>query len=494
MNSRREPHPRKSRFFLEENWPRELPAVVAIAVSAAAMVILLLVWPPIGVADNGDFQRIMGMSGLGYGPGPEEERFFRYFHAEYAAGWEYFGQGYYPSTSWVYTILAVGLESLLTWDGRFDIRWLAALYMLSLLASAALLFRWARDEGTVFRWLLAAFAVFGCSDLAYTAYFNSLFGEPMAFVATLFLFVCALGLISGPDRLRPRWWTGFIVGALGLIGSKVQNAPIGLLLALLALGYGFVACAGDAAWKKRTRIGALIIALFSVGIYAAAPSSFKDINKYQSVFYGILLHSPDPEADLRELGLDPSLAVNAGTNYFETAPIPQTGPEIREKFQNVIGHGDIVRFYLAHPGRLLSQLAKASEYAFTIKPSYLGNYEPEAGKGAGAVSRSWSWWSEWKANALPHHWSVIAGLYAAFLAVCAWEWRLARRLRSGTREWGAYAGGTLAAIGAMSYAVPVVADGFADLEKHLFQFNITFDLMAAIVLAWTVRKLLRPRR
>ncbi len=56
--------------------------------------------------------------------------------------------------------------------------------------------------------------------------------------------------------------------------------------------------------------------LGSAAMYLFAPKELKEINMYQTVFYGVLKDSPTPAQDLKELGLPPELAVLQNTNFF----------------------------------------------------------------------------------------------------------------------------------------------------------------------------------
>ena len=58
---------------------RGLPAYLVIAAIAAAVAWQLLTPRPIGLADNGDFPRIMGRFDIGYLSDKYEDRYFGYF-------------------------------------------------------------------------------------------------------------------------------------------------------------------------------------------------------------------------------------------------------------------------------------------------------------------------------------------------------------------------------------------------------------------------------
>jgi len=49
----------------------------------------------------------------------------------------------------------------------------------------------------------------------------------------------------------------------------------------------------------------------------------------------------------------------------------------------------------------------------------------------------------------------------------------------------------VALIAIISVAVPLVGDGEADLGKHLFLFNVSFDIMIVFTVIWLVSQVRR---
>ncbi|MNW21242.1 hypothetical protein D3C71_2220450 [compost metagenome] len=46
----------------------------------------------------------------------------------------------------------------------------------------------------------------------------------------------------------------------------------------------------------------------------------------------------------------------------------------------------------------------------------------------------------------------------------------------------------LGLIGLFSFLVPILGDGRADIGKHLFLFNVCFDMMAVSMFGWILHK------
>ncbi|AJY75481.1 hypothetical protein [Paenibacillus beijingensis] len=470
------------RYWFKLEW-------VAAVCGAGILIYLLFGHPFIGVADNGDFLRVIATSGLNYDPDGTDyrDRFFGYAHMHYA--YETF-RGAYISTQIIPVIIARYIGWI--WDRHlFDIRVLALIYMILMASAAYLIVRTGKTSSRAAGIVLAAAVLFVFFDIGYAAYFNSFYGEPVSF---LFLLLTAgTGMmLAGQERPSPKLLAAFFVCVLMLACSKIQNTPIGIVFALY--GLRFVRLRYDWSWRKLVLICCAGLFVLSAAMYVFAPKQLKHINIYQTVFYGILNGSPDIEGDLKALGLPPELAVNAGTNFFQTdTVIKQDAPEMKAMFYDRISHKDVLLYYLTHPQRLLQKMDKAAGSSMTIRPYYLGNYEKEVGKPYGAIAYAYSGWSELKRQYMPHSLLFIILFYALYYAVALIEY--ARSISTSVRiriELLMLVG----FVGFFSFIVPILGDGLADLEKHLFLFNVAFDMMAVTAVVWVVyriARLVRPK-
>src|SRR5690606_14627585 len=134
----------------------------------------------------------------------------------------------------------------------------------------------------------------------------------------------------------------------------------------------------------------------------------------------------------------------------------------------------VAAFYMKHPDRLIRKLEVAAQHGMTIRPYYLGTYEKGEGMPYGAVSTKFDFWSEFKRQALPNTLWFLVPFCLAYAAVLIWEYRRAQHVR---QKVYVETFAVLAVIGAISFAIPIIGDGEADLSKHLFLFNVCFDLM-----------------
>lgn len=456
-----------------------------IAFSFAVLVILycILIMKPIrGVADNGDFARIMNSTGLFYFSEDPFDRYFGFVNRLYDIGYAIPFGGGYLSTQLPLVLLAIFLSKSVMGTAIFDIRFLAAIYILVLVVSIFFVVRGGRKHTGVLGLVPALSVLFIFCDIGYTAYFNSLYGEPVTLVFLLLMAGMALTLAIGE---KPAIWmlSLFCVGALFFSGAKVQNTPAGLLVALLCLRLAWLR--KDAVWKRISILAAVLVMVISLACYASVSKDIKVCNKYQTVFYGILRGSPNPAGDLKELGLDPSLAVLADTNYFmNNYPIDIKAPAFKEMLYDKISYTNVAAFYLRHPQRFLQKLEYAAENGFKLKQGF-GNYEKYPGIQYKQTSNVFGFWSDFKMGALPHTLPFVCAFYITAMLALLYEYKRAER--SKMRFYIEFLG-VITLMGIIQFVLPIIGDGDADLSKHLFLFNISFDLLFATGLTYLAQK------
>jgi hypothetical protein len=185
------------------------PALTAALLTGVIMLILLFLPSAVGMADNGDFYRIMAGNGLYKLDRYEADQYFSYFSTQYGMYQYYneFGSGF-QSAQTPLIRMAITLNKLFTGqDGIFDIRFQAAILALYCMAAVYLITKYAtlRAKGP-FAYLIALLAVFIFADAGYIAYFNSFYAEGLAFVSFLAAIASALLLSAeaGGDALGIR--------------------------------------------------------------------------------------------------------------------------------------------------------------------------------------------------------------------------------------------------------------------------------------------------
>jgi len=234
-----------------------------------------------------------------------------------------------------------------------------------------------KTNNKVINGLLVALVIIVFVDVGYIVYFNSMYGEAVAYI---FLFLTmAFGIQLVRQKYSSVWLVIlFYVWALLLARSKTQYTPAGFIVALLAIRLWFMR--KGAVCRSLIVSGTALLLTLSFICYKSSPAWIDKINIYQTIFYGILKDSPHPEWDLRDLDVDPTLAVNAGTHFWSDAVIPQEDSRLYKELYGKIKFPDIAKYYLIHPERLWSKLEATADYAWIIRSSiegtaFLGNYE-----------------------------------------------------------------------------------------------------------------------
>lgn len=463
----------KKRWFKSE---------IAIVIAAAVvMFVVLMLSPIIGVADNGDFDRIMTAGGIYYDADESyQDRYFSYFHQQYeyvAAKW-----GGYVSTQ-ILIVLVAGLVGRVLNGDFFDIRVLSFMYAVMYLAALYIWMKYNKSESKLLNAVTVAIAVFVFVDIGYIAYFNSFFGEAITLIFMLMTLGFGLAVVQSKEPSK-RLLLFFYIASFCLVCTKLQNAPIGLLLILIGLRFWSIRT--DRSWRKMIFISSAVLLFATAVMYFAAPKDLKNINLYQTVFFGILKDSPNPEAALKELGLPVELKVLAGTNYFQgDTAIKQNDPILFEYLYNRLGHKDVLLYYMKNPSRFIQKMERGAENGMTIRPYYLGSYDQSEGKPKGAVAYTFSGWSQFKREHVPNTLAFVILIYVLYYAGVVFEYTRKHNLRDRARV-DIFAG--IGLIGMFGFAVPLLGDGEADLGKHLFLFNVCFDLMLVVGLIYMIRK------
>jgi hypothetical protein len=464
--------------------------VVAAAVTAAALLLTLelLTRPILGLANNGDFEKVMGYAGLQYRETGFDAKYLQHVVRVFDAvrpGWYRSG---YVSSETLLALAARRLPGAVSGGRLFDIRALGLLEAALLLSALGLLVAACRDLAPAAQWGAAAFLVLIFTDVGYAAPLNSFYSQSASLVFVLLTAgVAALGIRRG--RLDGGLLVAYVVCAALFVASKPQEAIQGPLLALFALRLAGVSWRGS--WRRGAAWMALGLCAFSLWYYRAAPrDSIRNVGLFHSVFLDLLPHSPDPPRDLAEMGLDADLLAYEGMNAYQPGS-PINEPAFRARFFDRFGYTDLVRFYLARPARLLDRLRRGAPSAFRLRPWRLGNYERDSGFPPNAMTRHFAVWSDLRLEFAPHAVACLLLFFVANAAACLAGYRRAsprgRLARDGI--------GVLLLMAGLEYVVCALADYLGDLGRHLYVFQALCDLVLIADAAWLVQLLAtRPRR
>jgi len=466
-------------------------AAAAVAAAAVILSVQLLIPPIVGLANNGDFGRIMEYAGVQYRPGTTpEQMYFQNVQRKFELVRPVrSGTGYISSEA----ILALAgrlLGQALSRDGLLDLRAIGAIHILVLLAAIALLAASVRRRPAAVRWTVAALLVFFFTDVGYVAPLNSFYSQ----VGSLLFLLLTLGIAAeciARGGARGTWLAAYFASALLFVAAKPQESLHAPLLAFLGWRLATAAAPQGARFRIDARLAGAILAvalcLFGVWYYGRTPRrAIKDVGLFHSMFLELLPKSPDPAADLAALRLDPGLLRYKGMNaYVPEAPIDD--PAFRAAFYDRFRVHDLVVFYLKRPGRLLDRVSRGAQQAFLLRTGGLGNLEAPAPPRA--LDRRFEAWTVLR-HRLDRHgivWLTLLLVGNLILAAAVWS------RASGAGRLLPEAIAVLCLMAGVEFGVCVFGDWLGDTARHLYAFHAMCDLLIVTDVGWMVDVMTRRR-
>jgi hypothetical protein len=440
---------------------------ILIAVAAAILTYQLFIPPIVGLADQGDFARIIGT--FGYAPA-DRSATIAFVAEKYIPDpaarkpeWEQ------PSSEYLFAACAILLNKIVSPDNRLDIAVIGAVHVLAFLAAfARLLLVTKQYRASPILWIIGLVAL---TDVGYAAYWNSFYAEPASCIFFLLLAAESIAIYNS-DQVSPRQIVLWSLWAIFFVMAKAQNAPLGILLTLFSVRLW---------WWTKERVARRLAILASTLIAAATlfnivtiPARVQWADAYNHMFLAILPESRNPPSDLKAFGLEPALAKYSGTGAWSP------GSAFHDMVESgllgkQITHAAIVRFYLQHPARIWRHAKTLLPIAFSLRPEWCGNFERTAGRPPGARSAAFTLWSGFHEQVLRRIGKLILILLCLSPAIAATAW-----IRFPARRRHIELFALLSICCLTAFLVAALGDAW-DNVKHLFLFNLMLD--ACLILA-----------
>ena len=259
-------------------------------------------------------------------------------------------------------------------------------------------------------------------------------------------------------------------------GAKQQLAPIGILIAILIIRVAF--STKDKILRAGSIVLSIIFVVSSLFFYKSIKGDFDFINRFHAMNRGVLLYENDPEKILEYFGIEGSYSLLEGEIFYEETPsISPYDKKLLENFYNNYSVVSIIKYYGTHPYALKKVLDMGFSKAYEIRPEAMGNFEKIEYKGFGAKSNFFVLWSTLKKFIMPKG-LLFALLYSGVYFIYSFK-RYKTAFNNKDKqsilieECFIY----VYLVGLSQIFISVIGAGDADLSKHVFLFNLSFDLM-----------------
>lgn len=456
-----------------------------------------------GVADQGDFYRVIKVSSLElteeFKNAPDFDRFFHYIIPEYRISdiTDLKLSEAINSSSIASLIIFISSICKFLGDDTFKTIYLAITYSIIYIFSLYIIVRYLNVKSKATFLLFTMLSLFVFLDGNYLLWFNSLYGEPLM-VTTLMLHIASWIYYYHHKNLLKSDKKLFLIILLIIftsflfLGSKLQvitSLPIIFILLFKLL------------WENKNLLGRfrLILLTFlslAVLIYPIEISknsnSLSDDTHYNSVFSGVLKDSKDPKKDLIELGLNPDLSVEAGKDSY--LPIGQyekyiPGSEItKEEFYSKISNGKLIKFYISHPLRLIKGMEYTAEHAF-FTGTFLGKFEKSYSVEPIIEFNRFTLWSDFRNKVLPENLFFIILVYIIVFTLSIYTYIKNKEAKEIKDKIQLFL--SIQLIGILQFPMPYMGNGQSDTSKQLFLFNFIFDILIVVSLCWCFNYLIK---
>jgi hypothetical protein len=189
---------------------------------------------------------------------------------------------------------------------------------------------------------------------------------------------------------------------------------------------------------------------------------------------GVLMTSDNPPETLESFDIDSQYELLNKTIYFDRYPVIDPEDErLKENFYSQYNIFSIVKHYVSHPGAFMEMMKLASQNAYLIRPE-LGNYEYASGYPPNEKAQDFSVYSSMKQAVTPKTTGFII-IWMVVAIALFYKKRMKQIIICG-----------LILIGLSQIIVPIIGAGDADLAKHMFLYNVSFDTVNVIVFAHVV--------
>ena len=331
--------------------------------------------------------------------------------------------------------------------------------------------------------------VFLCES--YVVWFNSLFGESCIFLGLFLVVACCVHL--SVLEAGKGWLCVFFLMFSGrfLVCAKAQmlvTLPFVLLLVIVfALYHRPLALKGLIPYILAVMLGCILLCHDAVQVYQDNSEISDRQTVWQSVFYGALMVSDDPQADMEDLEIDVRMMPDIGKDAYQPDEDYVISPNSQEADAALYDHVNtftMVKYYLKRPGQFIKMLNHAAQESQGLYNGFRAYVGQDYTKEHDPVQRLglWLYWRH--VFTFGSFWAYVA-VYGALLFGGIWV--IIRNPQMEIRKkllFMLYAAVML--IGSIQYPLSVVGNGFADNQKQMFGFTLCHDLLVVVTIIFAI--------
>lgn len=470
--------------FSRINYP-----ILAVILVFTIGIITLFINPIVGMADNGDFYRIINQNNIYHLNKDYSDVYFGYFNKDYGI-YQYNNDSakMIISTQSIFIQIALFLNNLFRKDYIFDIRFMAAIFLVIHAIASYFIIKVLTNKLTCWKYkmIITLSFIFIFCDTGYLAYYNSFFGEAV----NTCCFLIAIGILLYAiefNKLNFLFLSLFGLFSFLFFGAKQQLAPVGILIAFIFIQIGILKS------KKALKYFCFLSSIFfivSAGIfYKSIEGDFIYSNTYHSMNRGMLLYEDDPDKVLGQFNINNQYSLLQGTNFFEGVPLIDPKDEsLIEDYYKKYPLGKVLIYYAKNPSAFTKVIRFGFKNAYSIRPKVMGNFEKSANKPFGMQSRFFTLWSTFKDQYLPKNLGFSIGVILIYLYISGNILIKAIKRKDINevlkQEYVFY----IFLAGLSQIVISVLGAGDADLSKHEFMYNISFDFILIYMISIYLEK------
>ena len=429
---------------------------------------------PIGLANNGDFPKVLGLFHV---PGPPPEASFRYFVPDLKVDHNFFYTAGLPTSE---ILVAAPARLICRWllpHHHFDLRVMGAIHCTIMALALWLMVRALRSVELSLRIACVSFLLFIWTDVEYVQFFSTAYIDAGAMVFFCLMAAIALNVILDDASRTRNWAILFSLSGVLVITSKLQHVLLTGLLLLLTLRIAF--SIRQRKVRRLWLIAPLSFILAAAFITTASNPLYRADLVFDLIFNRLAPGATSPSAVLSEFGLDPVLLKYVGDHAF-MPDVPMNDREMRLYMIRTVTTKKVMRYYLRHPDEAIRYLKLDwMQSAPDVNLSHSAGRFREADIALKKQNESFTLWSTFRSKLVSQIPTAIPLLFVLDLIaclVCALT-----PLGSIVSAWPILAFTVSSAI--VSYVVATLNES-VEVARHitLFQFATDLSLFTTMVM------------